>query len=120
MTMLSLIFAVALSSASQQHHLGQLHLIHGQPYLQARMTLLQKGWKPLRSSGDRGTVSEVLRAGWKEVSNCQGTGLAFCTFDWKRGAKCARLITQGEYLPERGSPKVWDAEVGSCREILAD
>jgi len=120
MAILNLIFAVAFSGASQQQHLGRLHLTYGQPYLQARKTLLQEGWKPLRPSGDRGTVGDVLRAGWKEVSNCQGTGLAFCTFDWKRGANCARLITQGEYLPERGSPKIYDAEVGSCRKVLSD
>ena len=67
--------------------------------------LLRDGWKPVRSSGERGFIDDILQASWVEVSNCSGTGLGFCTFGWKRRGQCARVVTYGEFLPERGAPK---------------
>ncbi len=97
-----------------------LHLKKHQPYSQARPKMLKDGWKPLLSEKGRGFTAELLQAGWVEVSNCSGTGLGFCTFDWKRRNQCARVITYGEYLPERGSPKVSSAKVGNCTKVLTN
>ena len=111
--------AVASPSAgSEAKSLSVLRLKRDEAYARARPKLLRDGWQPVRSSGYRGIIDEILQAGWVEVSNCSGTGLGFCAFDWKRGRQCARIITYGEYLPERGAPKVYDAKVGSCAKVL--
>jgi hypothetical protein len=76
--------------------------------------MLRERWTPVHSAGDRGFAGEIVGAGWAEVSNCSGTGLTFCTFNWRQGSRCTRVITYGEYLPRRHSPKVYDAATGRC------
>jgi len=107
-------------TASPYHDrtLQRLQLRHAEPYSHARATLARQGWKPFRTKKDHGMAGDMLAVGWSEVSFCSGTGLAFCTFIWKRGSQCALISTAGEYYPERGAPKLWDAEVDSCPKIL--
>jgi hypothetical protein len=100
--------------------LALLHIKHAEPYAVARTKLLRDGWKPVRSSGERGFIDGILQAGWVEVSNCSGTSLGFCTFDWKRRGQCARVVTYGEFLPEHGAPKVNGAMIGNCSKVLAN
>jgi hypothetical protein len=100
--------------------LALLHIKPAEPYDVARTKLLRDGWKPVRSSGERGFIDDILQVGWFEVSNCSSTGLGFCTFDWKRRGQCARVVTYGEFLPERGAPRVNGAMVGNCSKVLAN
>lgn len=103
---------------SDAKSLALLHLKRGEAYAHARPKLLRNGWQPIRSNGYRGHIDDILGAGWVEVSNCLGTGLGFCTFDWKRGRQCARVITYGEYLPERSEPKIHAAKLGACTQVI--
>jgi hypothetical protein len=112
--------ASASPSGGGSPSLALLHLKRDEPYSVARAQMVREQWTPVRSAGERGFVNDILRAGWVEVSNCSGTGLSFCTFDWKQGVRCARVTTYGEYLPERGAPKVHDAKVGPCAKVLSD
>lgn len=103
---------------SDAKSLARLHLERDEAYAHARPKLLRNGWQPVQSNGYRGHIDGILGAGWVEVSNCSGTGLGFCTFDWKRRRQCARVITYGEYLPERSSPKIHAAKLGACTQVI--
>jgi hypothetical protein len=111
--------ASARAGQGMNRRLAVLHLTTGEPYSRARQTLLRAGWRPAPGRGYRGLIDSFLRVGWVEVSNCSGTGLGFCSFDWKRGRQCARVITYGENPPERGGPYIHDATIGGCRKIFA-
>ena len=112
---------MASSATASPFHVKTIQLLklkRGESYSRARATLLRQGWTPFKSKGDHGTAEDVLGAGWTEVLFCYGTGRAFCTFIWKRNGRCALITTAGEYYPEYGAPKVWDAETGGCASIL--
>ncbi|MBI3678484.1 MAG: hypothetical protein HY243_17895 [Proteobacteria bacterium] len=54
-----------------------------------------------------GNARAMFRAGYREIEMCQGTGLNYCFFFYRKHGRCLRLITQGEYLPEyHAEPKV--------------
>jgi hypothetical protein len=120
--MIGLIVAAAISSAAAQ--LSMPAFRRHESYAQARRALLARGWRPVETHyrlGDGkfarefGDAGAMLEAGVKEVYDCSGVGLNFCTFIWKRGKSCVHVITQGEYAPDAGAtPGVYDVKRGSC------
>ena len=98
-------------------------LRQGEAYAHARGELIHDGWKPVKTQerlGDGtlaktfGDAGEMVSNGYTETFDCSGTGLNYCTFVWKRGQTCIHVQTQGEYVPERGSPKVYRVMFGNC------
>lgn len=51
-------------------------------------------------------VKTMREAGLTELESCTGVGLNYCILRYKKGNWCIRLVTQGEYAPAFGSPKV--------------
>ncbi len=87
----------------------------GEALSQARKALLAQGWKPretygLDGNGERWSqfadAGEMYRAGIIEVESCSGTGLNYCTFNYRRQAKCLSLVTQGEFKAGAYEPTV--------------
>jgi hypothetical protein len=113
-----IVSSAVMASPYHDRTLKSLELKRAEPYSRARSMLARHGWTPFRTKQDHGTAGDVMGAGWHEVFFCSGTGRAFCTFIWKQGARCALITTAGEYYPEDGAPKVWDAEVDTCPKIL--
>ena len=95
----------------------------GEAYSKSRGDLVRAGWRPVKTRerlGDGtlakmfGDAGEMVRNGYAETFDCSGTGLNFCRFVWKRGPTCIHVTTQGEYVPERGSPIVYRVVFGDC------
>lgn len=68
-------------------------------YSEAHSNLLALGWKPAPlpqsergCSGGREDVCDK----YPEAAACSGTGLALCTFLWRRGETLAEVTTYGE------------------------
>ncbi|MDE2474673.1 MAG: hypothetical protein KGO48_06475 [Alphaproteobacteria bacterium] len=84
----------------------------GESFLDARAALLNAGWLPVRidkrmADGTRenqfGDGRLFFNAGFIEVQECTGTGTNPCILNYQKDGMCLRLVTEGEYLPERGS-----------------
>jgi hypothetical protein len=79
--------------------------ILGMKLQHARVTILKAGWKPrvthLKLGDDElekehGSTSVFLRAGYREVEICTGTGINSCIFNYVRGTACLKVSTVGE------------------------
>jgi hypothetical protein len=69
------------------------------PYFEARTSLTALGWQPAPLPADkRGCSSgrEDVCDRYPEAAACSGSGLALCTFLWKRGNTLAEVTTYGE------------------------
>lgn len=84
----------------------------GESFLDARAALLKAGWLPVRidkrmADGTRenqfGDGRLFFNAGFIEVQECTGTGTNPCILNYQKDGMCLRLVTEGEYLPERSS-----------------
>jgi hypothetical protein len=78
----------------------------GESFARAREALLRTGWIPVRTSfklsdgtpeNNYGDAALLLRAGFPEVQFCSGTGNNYCVHNYRRGRRCLRLATLGEY-----------------------
>ena len=116
--MISILVAAALSSQPSLPSLKR-----GEPYARARTNLKRHGWRPVITNADLGDgtpakkfgdAAIMLRAGFKEVYDCSGTGRNYCTFVWKSARGCIHVTTYGEYFPKHGAPKVYYVKRGSC------
>lgn len=72
-------------------------------YLDARKIILGKGWVPLAGPCSGFTASDTC-ADFPEAGYCQGTGLAHCDMNFRRGARCLVVITTGGY-PNPAKPE---------------
>jgi hypothetical protein len=60
----------------------------------------------------------MLTAGMVEIVRCSGTGVNNCEFRWRRGHTCLVVDTYGEYLPERGFPRVGGFLIDNCSKAF--
>ena len=70
-------------------------------YSEARNSLTALGWQPAPLPiGQRGCSigREDVCDRYPEAAACSGTGLALCTFLWKRGDTLAEVTTYGEEM----------------------
>ena len=124
---LAVLIAPSSNSASEaKPTMAPVHLPRltpGEPYSRARIALIGRGWRPVKTNArlDDGTLRKtlgdagaMLEAGYVETFDCSGSGLAYCIFIWKRGTKCVHVITQGEFLPEFDSPRFYSIASGDC------
>lgn len=68
-------------------------------YYEARNSLTALGWQPAQLPADKRGCSdgrEDVCDRYPEAAACSGTGLALCTFLWKRGDTLAEVTTYGE------------------------
>lgn len=65
-------------------------------YLDAREIILAKGWVPLDGRCSGFTANDTC-SDFPEIGYCQGTGLAHCDMNFRRGARCLVVITTGGY-----------------------
>lgn len=102
-----LLFSANLSTAATEYPLRK-----GESFLEARAALLKDGWVPVRidkrwPDGTRenqfGDGRLFFDAGFIEVQECEGTGPNACILNYQKDGMCLQLVTEGEYLPERGS-----------------
>src|SRR5262245_25281601 len=66
------------------------------PYGQARRALMAQGWQPIRLPGADRCDGDSRCAGRPEMFACAGTGVAACTFTWKRRNTVIEVATIGE------------------------
>lgn len=72
------------------------------PYAEARTTLMGLGWQPVRvPEADKCDADDDRCAGRPEMLSCSGTGLARCTFLWRRNDALIEVGTYGEIEPIR-------------------
>jgi hypothetical protein len=92
-----LVISVLIATALAVQTLALPQLKRDESYARARKSLLRAGWRPVETFGrfadgtlvkEFGDAGEILRAGFKEIYDCTGTGLNYCTFVWKRGNRC--------------------------------
>lgn len=83
-------------------------LMSGVPIGTANAKLLAAGWQAVvthRKFADGVEESSVGEAGTLKadgitsVEDCSGTGLSFCTFNYRRKKDCLRITSQGEVSP---------------------
>jgi hypothetical protein len=73
-------------------------------YKTARIKMLKAGWKPYHSpDADECFEGDERCQGRPEMETCAGTGLAPCSFVWKRKGKTAVITTVGENTILTGS-----------------
>jgi hypothetical protein len=65
-------------------------------YLDARKIILGKGWVPLQGPCSGFTANDSC-SDFPEVGYCQGTGLAHCDMNFRRGERCLVVVTTGGY-----------------------
>lgn len=65
-------------------------------YIDARKVILGKGWVPLDGPCSGFTADDACSA-FPEVGYCQGTGLAQCDMNFRRGERCLVVVTTGGY-----------------------
>ena len=106
-----LLLSGSVSSASAEPALRK-----NEPLSEFNKALLQSGWSPaitnrafkdgtmVRSFGDAGII---LDAGFTAIESCTGTGENFCIFNYKKGSRCLRVTTSGEYWRGHGEPSIW-------------
>ena len=97
---------VLLLILSEQSFAVTLPLSKGQSFVEARKTLIRKGWQPKVTNfklsdgtpeNDYGDSSLFYRAGITEVQFCSGTGSNYCVHNYSKGSNCLRVATTGEY-----------------------
>lgn len=72
----------------------------GTPYVAARQQLIRQGWKPVTVPGSDACSSGDERCqGRPEMVSCSGTGMAACSFAWRRSRVLVHVFTQGEVAP---------------------
>jgi len=75
----------------------------GMSFLSARKLLIHNGWRPINAhEGEKfrymgGIDGTLIDAHILEVESC-AMDKALCIFNYKKGAKCLRLFTQGEEI----------------------
>jgi hypothetical protein len=78
--------------------------IYGMPINHARTVLAKGGWKPVPhhfspdESYEVGAL-ELQKRGFPEVSNCSGTGVNYCSFDYKGAGGLLEVWTAGDEEP---------------------
>ena len=96
--------AVILATATVANAAGSVpRLPKAALYYDARNSLTALGWQPaplpeddrICSSGRQNVCDR-----YPETASCSGTGLALCTFLWKRGNTLAEVTTYGEGVEE--------------------
>lgn len=96
------IAAVILATATMAHAAGSVpKLPKGAFYYDARTSLTALGWQPAPLPADkRGCTSgrEDVCERYPEAAACSGSGLALCTFLWKRNETVAEVTTYGEEI----------------------
>jgi len=75
----------------------------GESFEQVRANLIERGWKPINvHAGESyvyiGTESVLIAAHVDEAESC-AVDRPLCIFNYRRGTRCLRLMTQGETLP---------------------
>ncbi|GGC68595.1 hypothetical protein GCM10010994_28980 [Chelatococcus reniformis] len=73
------------------------------PYSEARASLLALGWQPAApADGElKCTIGrEDVCDAFPETKSCSGTGLARCTFWWRKNNTLVEVGTVGEDVPE--------------------
>ena len=112
-------FVVACAAALSATTQPEVHLI-GLSLPKAKAALVSAGWRPVESTKrmadgalekEFGDANLLLLAGYTEVESCTGTSLNFCRLNYLRDAQCLTLVTQGEWYPPNGIPKVHHIEV---------
>jgi hypothetical protein len=79
--------------------------IDGLTYHKARLEIIASGWQPLQTNSNSeellGQAYNFFNAGYREVEDCTGTGLAYCRFLFRDD--CSNIIivvTAGEEIPK--------------------
>lgn len=91
--------AIIATSVSAQAAGTVPTLPKGTFYYTARDSLLALGWQPAPLPADKRFCTggrEDVCDRYPEASACSGTGLALCSFLWKRGGTLAEVTTYGE------------------------
>ncbi|WGS52959.1 hypothetical protein LFL96_32840 [Paraburkholderia sp. D15] len=70
--------------------------VYGQSVRQARKTLIAQGWTPVRSTASDPLAKELRASGIVEVSDCAGTGFAFCSYYYRKGNIELNLTSFGD------------------------
>lgn len=111
-----LIYAAGLLLGASAAHAAHQNAV-GITALRAK--LLAHGWSPLETFGaDPGgrrwnqfaDAGSMYQAGMIEVESCSGTGLNFCTFYYRKGKQCFRVVTQGEFKQGEYEPHVMETK----------
>lgn len=76
----------------------------GVSFTEARVQLIGRGWTPVNvHASDNyeyiGTETALIGAHIDEVESC-AMDRPMCIFNYRRGRRCLRLVTQGEELPD--------------------
>jgi hypothetical protein len=94
-----------------------------EPYVILRDRLIGDGWKPLVTNDtmadgtrekDFGDTKILADAGFAEVEWCSGTGLNYCTFNFRKNDRCMKITTQGEYDVAHNSPVLYRTQNRTC------
>lgn len=89
---------VLLALPAMARDLPSLRL--GTPYATARQQLIRGGWQPVTVPGsDACSPGDERCQGRPEMVACSGTGMAACSFAWRRNGVTVHVFTQGETAP---------------------
>lgn len=80
--------------------------IEGMPIDMARKLLIEKGWQPDATSGERLGMAQTIATTVPEVEDCAGTGFAQCAFSYTHPAARLSVITAGEIAEDGTLPIV--------------
>lgn len=88
-------FVLTFAVFAQKNNLPPLK--KGESYKSVRAKMIKAGWKPYHSpDADECAAGDKRCENRPEMESCSGTGLAFCSFLWKRDKKTVRIVTKGE------------------------
>lgn len=88
------IFVLALSTIAQT---ATPRFKKGESYKSVRIKMIKAGWSPFRSpDADACGEGDKRCLGRPEMYSCAGTGMANCSFVWKKGSKFLMILTVGE------------------------
>jgi hypothetical protein len=70
--------------------------LYGKSIREARRTLLEQGWKPVKSSSSDPLSKSLHESGIAEAGGCAGTGFAFCGYAYRKGNMELDVTTFGD------------------------
>ncbi|MDS0856895.1 PASTA domain-containing protein [Burkholderia pseudomultivorans] len=92
--------------------------VYGQPLDAARKTLIAHGWQPLRARrkpDDSDGAATLVKHGIIEAYGCSGTGMGYCSFNYRSPAGVLGTITMGGEPDTPSENRVIDYGV-TCRK----
>lgn len=109
-----IIFVIAFAALPSVSVAEDIPLKKGQTLSSAKAALKSAGWSPQITYavfGDKfehswGNAGSLFESGYVEVESCAGTGINPCVFNYKKGSKCLRLVTLGEFSLNEYEPAI--------------